>query len=666
MDEEITEEEVAVEPEKQPLLDPPEPDPLAQKWGRRLAAASRKLEPFVKRCRHNRKIVEGFDTTKDPSSGAFVRYRANLIQGTITTLLPTIYAKNPEVEVRPAFGEQYKLFAQTLERVLNRELEDAKLKQKAKSAVRGALTTSIGCLKIAWQGDERTDRPETVAQLQDSRDNVEHINGLRARLDTETGDKRALTEELDQTLQAIEEGAEVAASYGVVIDRVLPENIIVDPTVINFEDYEDADWIAQVIPMKRAAAEEKFGYKLSKATVYRPKESEGAPRTSIASGKAIGQAATDDEQICIYEVWDKASQRVYTFAQGCSWWLKEPYSPRAVGERWYPFFLLPFQVVDGSFVGPSIVDLTEKLQEEHNAAREEFCKARAMYKPGWLASSDVKPRAGQAFVNSDVGDVTFLDIDSESLQRSIVPKTFPPLNAALYDTQIVRQDWELVTGLQDAQRSSVTKAKTATEAQIMQNAQAGRVVAFQDQVDDWLQDIAQYVGEICLQQMTPEMVARICAGAEFDWPQLSRDDVFYRVGISIRAGSSGKPDKLAEQETWQKILPTLMQMIQVITQSGMQGMDVGPLEYLLQQTVARFDDTLDLKRLVPNLQAMQQAMMAQQAAAQAAQAQKVPAPQAAEPEGKPVEQGPDGAPQVNPEALQQVIASAAAAARGEE
>lgn len=598
-----------------------ESDPLAEKWASRLDKALKHYDHFFKRCRHNRKIVDGFNWKEDPDGDSFISRRANLIQGTITTLLPTIYARNPEIEVRPCHGDQGKLFAFTLEKVINRLLEDAHLKVRAKGAVRAALTTSIGCLKVCWQETEPS--PIIRQKIEDTQDNLNHVAGLLATMSDpqEIHQQEAAQEELKQTMAALQEQAEISTGYGIVVDRVMCDNLLIDPTVQNFEDYASAGWIAQVIPMKRSEAEEKFRKKLGSAQRYRPDF--GFPENSstrIASGKpgSTGAAAGEDDQICIFEIWDKASQRVYTMAEGCKWWLREPYSPVGVGERWYPFFLLPFQVVDGKLVGPSLVDLTEKLQDEHNKARDDFNDFRELCsRPGWIASSDVKPSAGKAFIDAQIGDITFLDIEQDSLQKSIMARPVPTVNAAVYDTSAVRQDWEMVSGLQDAARSSVVKAKTATEAKIMQNSQAGRVVEFTDQVEDWLTEVAQYTAEICLQHMSGSMVQRIMGNERYEWPEmLSKEEVFYLVDVSIRAGSTGKPDKLEEQETWQKLLPTLMQMIQQIMQLGVQGMDIEPLKYLLQQTVTRFDDTLDVSALIPRTIQAQQRIAPQESSSQ--------------------------------------------------
>lgn len=631
MDEQVEEiQAVAVLPDPAPdfpdkLQEEPERDDLAVKWRARLQAAERKWGKFFKRCAHNRQVVAGFDWGKDPAEPGFIRLRANLIQGTITTLMPTIYARNPEIEVRPMReGAAGDLFAKTLEACTNRELGDGGLKTAAKAAVRGALTTSIGAVKITWQEDRRSD-PVILHKLEDQQDNLDHVRALILQLDDpgRIEEQRRIEQELEQTMAALREKAEVVVSSGLVVDRVLIDNLLLDPTIQSFEDYPAAGWIAQMIPMKRSDAEGMYGLKLSKATRYKAEGSaaemsagaNSRPVVDVAGAGRNSGGAAEDDQVLVYEIWDKATERVYTLAQGCDFWLRPPYSPEGVGHRWYPFFLLPFQVVDGNVVGPSLVDLVEQLQVEHNKARDAFNRYRELAKPGWLASSEVKPEVGKPFVNSEFGDVTFLNIESDVMRNAIVPKTYPQLSPEVYDTSALRQDWEMVSGLQDAARTSVVKAKTATEAQIMQNSQAGRVAEFQDQLEDWLSEIANYAAEILLFRMPEADVQRIMGGAQgegYDWPQLNKEEIFSNFRVAIRAGSSGKPNKLEEQETWGKLLPTILQIIQAIVQYGMQGVDVEPLKYLLKQTVSRFDDSIDVNSLIPDLEAMKQQQQQQQ------------------------------------------------------
>ena len=594
----------------------PETDELAKKWGQRIANARQHWEKFHKRVRHNRATVAGFDWQADPKSKDFYKLRANLIQGTITAILPSIYARNPEISAIPLHkASNLKLMCTTLETVTNRHLERADLKGRAKATVRSALTSSFGLVKVMYQRDIRED-PIIVARINDTQDNILEVERLLS--DLEDPDQRSSMEakqaELNELMAALNEQVEITAAEGLVIDRVMTDNLLIDPGVCEFWDYKDADWLCQVIPMKKSQAEATYKLKLDKAKAYQDSQQMPKKDGRMASGSSGG--LDEDRQIAILEIWDKNTQRVYTMAEGCDYWLREPYSPPKAGERWYPFFLLPFQVVDGQFVAPSLVDLTERLQDEHNEARNRFNKHRDLCLPGWIAGSDINEKSIKRYSDSEIGEITIVDTEGKPLAQVIQPRQHPPIDPQVYDTSAVRYDWEQVTGMQDAARSSVVNPKTATEASIMQQSLSGRVSEFRDQVEDWLQDLAQYAAQILLFELTPQQVERIMGPADmqvidtpmgkmetpvksYDWPELSREEVFDMIEMKIRAGTTGAPDKMEQQDSWGKVLPIVQGLVTQIMQVMSTGADAEPLVNLLRETIKRFDERLEVDQFIP-------------------------------------------------------------------
>lgn len=603
--------------------DKPEADPLAKKWNQRISHARTFWAKFHKRVRHNRETVAGFNWSADPDSKEFYKHRANLIHGTITAILPSVYARNPEISTVPTHNaENLKLFCKTIETVTNRALEKAKLKARAKATVRSALTSSFGIIKAMYQRDMKID-PIIQSRINDTQDNILKIEQLLMEIDDPQAraDQEATKAELEQVMASLNEKVEVVAAEGLVIDRVLTDNLLIDPSVCEFWDYQDADWLCQIIPMKKSEAEATYKVKLDGAKAYED-------ASEIKKGRKDGRIAAgagnldEDKQIAILEIWDKTANRVYTMAEGCDYWLREPYSPKKVGERWYPFFLLPFQVVDGQLVGPSLVDLTEQLQEEHNQARDRFNKHRDLCLPGWIASTEISEKSIKRYADSELGEITIIDTEGKPLNQVIQTRQHPVIDPNVYDTTAVRTDWEQVTGLQDAARSTVVKPKTATEASIMQQSLSGRVSEFRDQVEDWLQDIAQYAAQILLMEMTSAQVERIMGPhtmvmqdiggmkievvteKAYDWPELSRDQVFEMIEMKIRAGTTGAPDKMEQQESWAKVLPIIKDLATQIMQLTAQGGDAEPLVNLMRETVKRFDERLDVEQFIPKAPAL--------------------------------------------------------------
>lgn len=101
---------------------------LQQKWNARIKHARAHWATFHQRVKHNRNTVAGFNWNADPAGKEFYGLRANLIHGTISAVLPNVYARNPEISITPAHaGADIKLFCSTLEKVTNRALEHAQI-----------------------------------------------------------------------------------------------------------------------------------------------------------------------------------------------------------------------------------------------------------------------------------------------------------------------------------------------------------------------------------------------------------------------------------------------------------------------------------------------------------------------------------------------------------
>lgn len=596
---------------------------LQQKWTARITHARAHWATFHKRVRHNRNTVAGFNWNADPTGKDFYSLRANLIHGTISAVLPNVYARNPEISIAQAHaGADIKLFCKTLEKVTNRALEHAQLKNRAKSTVRAALTCSFGILKVMYQRDPSKDG-YIQGRINDAQENLLAIHELEKDLQDkdQTDHHDAKKAELEELIKSLQTESEVQSAEGLVIDRVLTENLLIDPSICEFWDYTDADWICQIIPMKRGQAEALYNKNLANAKIYQagPGEPSHKKAKRLASMQLDAGPVTDDQQIAVLEIWDRTTQRVYTMVEGATEWLREPYSPPRAGERWYPFFLLPYQVVDGQFVGPSLVDLTERLQEEHNEARDRFNQHRDLCIPGWVASADINEKTIKKHSDSRFGEITIVDTEGKPLNQVIIPRGHPKIDPIVYDTSAVRYDWEQVTGLQDAARSTVVRPKTATEANILQRALSGRVFEFKDQIEDWLQEIAQYSAEVLLQELTKEQVERYMGAPttkttmidgkltttkekNYDWPELSKEKIFDMVDLRIRAGTTGAPDGIEDKESWLKVLPMIASLSIQMQNLQARGMDYEHIRNLLQETLLRYDDRMDSNLFIPNIE----------------------------------------------------------------
>ncbi|MDX8383564.1 MAG: hypothetical protein R8M45_05745 [Ghiorsea sp.] len=580
-------------------------DPILTQMQERVRKASSSLKSERKQIKQRRSYMRG-NVGDDGEKGLV---RTNLIFSTVHGLIPFIYAKNPELSITPqeaveddgyqAVGK----FCDTLEIVVQRQLKNAALKAKAKRTVRASLVTGQGWVKLSYQRDIEHDQA-IIDRIADAQDNMQRLRHELKEL--EEGNRSEREEELREVellTTALEAKVEVVKAEGLALDTIRREDIVVDPAIKGVQDYHLARWIAQRIYMHKDDAESTYGLELGKATTY---SSENEELSGVKDNQDKG-----GDLIIVYELWDRTNQHVFTFTEGHDQWLREPYTPTRCGEQFFPFIPL-VMLEDDEGKDIAMIDMLKELQDEYNTTRTNLAEHRKNNVPHWIGDDQLKVKHVNDFAGAQTGDITMLDTGGRPLRDMIQPAPILPLNAATYDTAPIRTDIEMVSGLQDAMRGAVSKAKTATEAQIMQSGASGRVGEMQDCVEDWLEKLFKLASEILLQELSVEQVQRI-AGVGAVWSSLPKSEVFDMVNIEIRAGSSGKPDKASDRESWAQIMPVLQEMYMQISQLEMQGGNGEPLRNLMRETLSRFDERINVDEFIPpSQQQMPQQQMQEQ------------------------------------------------------
>lgn len=570
---------------------------LVSDWNKRIEGALKRVETEFKSFEKNRKLIKGRKSANEET-----RIRANLHYANMASTIPQVYAKDPEFTVQPTLGvgpdnqEATRKFALTSEIVLQECLvKDAKLKKQAKKALRSTYTTSIGWLKCSWQEDRKKD-PLIDNQIKDTQDNIDRLQMLQRNLDEPgAGSSHDLNiAQLKQTLAGLETQSEVTVARGLALDFVMSEDIlIIDDSVRAVTDYPRASAIAHRVWMTHDQYKIRFGYKPKKAKAF-------AETNGIISSDSVGDKAS---LVCVWEIWSQDDNRIYYVCIGEEGFCQEPKSPEWTGKRWYPFFLFAFNEIDGSFYPLSDIELTEALVDEYNQNREDFVRDRKACLPinviregGSLTDGDLlklKNREG-----SDI--ITVKGMPGTKLTDEIFVGSLGSINAQNYDTTPSRQDMEQLLGGGDATRGSVMNAKTATEAEILSQGLRGRSAERQDIIEDMLNELGPYALEICLRKMTEEEVMLI-AGPDAVWPSMTIDQIFNLITVEVRGGSTGKPDRLQEQDRWTKLLPVIKEAMQQVADLRERGQDAmaNVVIELTRETLRRFDERIDIEQFLP-------------------------------------------------------------------
>lgn len=541
--------------------------------------------------------------------------QSNQIFATLQAMLPLTYAQNPEIAVKPeAYIDvddpmlpQTRQFTRTLEVVINKVMKDAGLKRAMKGIVRSIQTSRVGWLKISYQRDFVKD-PIIANRLEDAQDQLASLKKNMKTLQEEQGYTQEELDikrmELEETSKALAQQVSILHAEGLVIDNILVEDMRVDPDVHTLEDYHRAKWIAQRTWMSKDQVMEQFD--LPKGDV------DGLTNyTRSASGKPVtdglphkfSEDKRQDDLVAVWEMWDKATATVYWFAEGSNHFLREPWQPSKSGQRFYPFFCVGFNYVDGKEWPLSDVELLTRLQDEYDISRTQEAKHRELTKPMFIADrARVSRQDVSSFSVGELGEIILIDAGGQPVNQVFQPAMHPPMIPTVYDVNRVREDFQWVSGLGDAQRGAVGRAKTATEASIQQEGLSTRVDARKDTLEDFISEIAEYSVQVIMQEMPVEIIRRY-AGVTAFWPEgMSKDQLFNLSEIKIRAGSSGKPNRQLEIEKWGMLMPEVKEAIEraIIMQEELQiPISMNPWIKLMQETMRKADEAFNVEEMFP-------------------------------------------------------------------
>lgn len=553
------------------------------------------------------------------TSGKKDWHMANIVYATCQGLLPLLYAKDPEVAVKPTKQvnpdtTSYTVssqFSETLELVLNRTFLEAGLKAVAKQAITETQISSVSVAKVSYQSDFYRD-PIIANRIDDLQAKLAQVRGRAQKLDTpnlDEDDAETTIELMENEIAALEQQVEQPQAEGLVIDPIMIDDFRMDPQVDTLRQYKRAGWIAHCSWMTPDGVRTNFATndrELDQIQKYQ-RDVNGIPQRmgeETDNREAQGEAIKHDSCILpIWELWDKTTMTVYTWGQGSKQWLRDPWQPQRMGQRWYPFFLLGFNWLDSSAEWPkSDVSMLENLGREYDSIRKQGFEHRKLSVPRYIGNrgaindrEDIKE-----FAITGLGGIILIETNNQPVNEVIQPAVPPPYNPQIYDTTQIRTDMEWISGLGDAQRGGVLRSKTATEATIQQGGLTARMDEKRDQLEDWLTDMSKFAAEVLILSMSLQKAQRIAGPAAF-WPQMDRETLYTMVEVEIKAGSTGKPDKSAEREQWIALLPEIKENIQLVMQMRAQGVPdkENPWIQLLQETLSRFDENIDLEKFLP-------------------------------------------------------------------
>ena len=500
-------------------------------------------------------------------------------------------------------------FGKTLEILFShalRQQNPVDFKTSMKQAVRRACTTAVAYIEVGFQRAYGL-RLESQNKLADSKMRLEHLKALAEEInDGEITDPSAEIAELQAGIAALETEQDVLLREGLVFDFPPTTRVIPDRLCKNIVGFIGASHLTVEYLYTPNQVREIFGIDLENQFSPYRFNAETDEKNDYTNENFVADDVYDDQDqeqrqpqekrgmVCVWKHFDKPSGLVYYLADGYKDFLKPPAAPDVKVDDFFPVRALTFNQIENEALlfPPSDVYLLTPMQREINRSREGQREHRSAARPRWVyANGSFEEEDIENLEKCEAMSAISMNFDPSVKIADILQTTpVPGVDPNLYDTNQYFNDMTLVVGAQASQFGGMDKG-TATAASIAADVGASAASSGVDDLDAFLTWVARSSSQILLQEMSPETVQKI-VGVGAVWaglngvPPMDMAMVAEELYLDIEAGSTGKPNRAIEIQTWKEMLPFLIQMGSI------------PSEWLARETLRRADDRMDLTEAV--------------------------------------------------------------------
>lgn len=514
----------------------------------------------------------GSNGDNDLTGGNFARTE-NIVFANVSALVPSVYAKNPDVTVHSPRGDEDLPFvtsAQKLIRTLmqKRTSPGVNMKPKMRRAVVLTTLTNLSFIEVGYTRRENAVEGTLV-----------EIDAIAAKL--EQAKNPAEIEELEGQLIALDEKVDLLHPAGPFTRVLHPKDVIIDADC-TLSDLSDAKWIAI-----RDVHETSFIN-----AVYRQKNEQGE-YTSIYKPDAVLKANSGDsaniaghsheinnfslltgdkghddygyddensfnraQRTFVWKIWDRVTRRVYMYAENdWSWpiWVwDDPYGL----EEFFPVYPLSFHTDPEELYARGEVSYYLDQQDEINLINSQIARMRhrvsnqLIYNKRAVKNEKdiinlVNPTNGSKLVGVDVPDgMKISDMVSA-----------PPIPAVeysqLFDKRNLLESIDRVSGVSAVVKGVEFKTNTTNKAiDSYESSTAMRLDEKIDSVEEIIGRVGHAILIMCLQFMSKDEVAVLIGAEHADaWPQqMSAVEAKERFHLTVIGGSSLKATSKVRKE----------------------------------------------------------------------------------------------------------------------
>lgn len=510
----------------------------------------------------------------------------NVVFANVSALVPSIYAKNPDVTVTSSKGDQDRYFAECLQKLIRtlmqkRTAPGVNLKPKMRlSVVRTTLTN------IAWVECGYTKREDSSNVVMDE---IKQLSDELANAKS-----RKEIQEIEGKLQALDEKVDLLSPSGPWTKALHPKDVIIDPDALLI-DGSDSKWlmIADIFETSFLNA------------VYRKKDENGT-YTSIykpthvlkADGSGKRDIAGHDEEInnftllqtsdykysdygyadentfnraCrtkVWKVWDRVTRRVMWFADNDwkwpIWVWDDPYGL----DDFFPLAPLAFHTDPEDVYARGEASYYLDQQDEINRINNQVAKMRHRVSNQIIYNKRAVEKENELMAlvaPTDENKLIGVTLPEGMKLKDMVDA--PPIPAAdyqaLFDKRTLFEAVDRVSGVSSVLRGVEYRTNTTNKAIDSYESSTGqRLDEKIDAIEECIGRVGYMIGVMCLTNMTQVEVAELIGDEHAkNWPgPMNAREAQRAFSLTVVGGSSLKPTSKVRKEQAKELGGILGQM----------------------------------------------------------------------------------------------------------
>lgn len=496
--------------------------------------------------------------------------------------------------------EQKKLVekvAKTLKTVYQYQVDtqEPEFKTQAKQFVRRAAACGVAYIRVNFCRDYENElsQSETRSSIQERLKSAKYIlqRYTDGEIDESSPELETLRSLVESTHLEPSDAQSTQVKERLVFDFPPANSIIPDPDCRALKGFVGAKWVAEEYILPLSFVNSFFECDIKPGSDVKFFNEDGS---DYGVQKTDDMKATGSRRVRLYEVFDLTTRSTFIICDGYTEkYIVSPASVISTSSFW-PIFALTFndiETVPGSkatIFPPSDVDLIMSAQKEWNRTRQGLRNQRKanavkyMAPKGALSENDLDNIA-----NAEDNQVIQLEQLPPGTEpgKILQPLQHAPIDMAMYDTEPLKEDIMYASGNQGANLGPAQPNVTATVGSIAEQSRQTETSSNVDDLDDCLSAVARCGGELLIRNMSEPTVARI-VGVGYAWPTQQPEDFLNEISLEIKVGSSGRPNKAIEIQNFQQIAPLLLQA------------GANPIA-VIKEAVRRLDDRMDVNEFFP-------------------------------------------------------------------